>query len=237
MRSVIFDVWHTLIEPAAGDEEYYGLRVRRLLESCGLNPSPDQLSHALKVYDEVRSEVEAERRATLIEVPAEEEISRFFRRLGADCGVGSEQLRAYAEPFLRLTVLREGAKEVVESLHRAGLALGALANSPHGEMVRLRLEAAGLSGHFRAIVCSGDVGRRKPHPAAFQAVLSRLNSSPEEALMVGDDPEADVGGAKSIGMRAVWVVRPGVSPPNDADGVVRDLRDLPKVVRDMGWLT
>ncbi len=237
MRSVIFDVWHTLIEPAAGDEEYYGLRVRRLLESCGLNPSPDQLSRALEVYSEVRSEVEAKRRATLIEVPAEEEISLFFRRLGIDCAVGPEQLRAYAEPFLRLTVLKEGAREVVEFLHRAGLALGALANSPYGEMVRLRLREAGLSGHFRAIVCSGDVGRRKPHPVAFQAVLRGLNSSPSEALMVGDDPGADVGGAKSIGMRAVWVLRPGVAPPDDADGVVVDLRDLLKVVRDVGWLT
>ena len=237
MKSVVFDVWHTLIEPTAGDDEYYGLRVRRLLESCGLNQSPDQLSRALDVYGEVRSEVEARRRATLIEVPAEEEISRFFRRLGIDCEVGPEQLRAYAEPFRRLTALKEGTREVVESLHRAGLALGALANSPHREMVRLRLEAAGLSRYFRAIVSSGDVGLRKPHPAAFRAVLSRLSSSPEEALMVGDDPEADVGGAKSIGMRAVWVVRPGVAPPEDADGVVRDLRDLLKVVRDMGWLT
>ncbi len=236
MRSVVFDVWHTLIEPAVKDEEYYGLRVRRLLESCGISPSPDQLSRALNVYNEVRLEVEARRRATLIEVPAEEEISQFLRRIGIFCEVGPEQISAYAEPFLKLTVLKDGVEEVVEALHRAGLALGALANSPHGGMVRQRLEAAGLARNFKAVVSSGEVGYRKPHPAAFQAILRKLNSTPEEALMVGDDPEADVGGAKSIGMRAVWVMRRGVTPPKDADGVLRDLRGLLKIIRDLGWL-
>ncbi len=236
MLAVVFDVWHTLLDPIAGDEEYYGLRVRRLLDSCGLD-SGDLASDALRVYMEVKEEVEGVRRETLREVSAAEEISAFLGRLGVRCEVGPDQLEAYAEPFLRLTAMRDGAAEVVRTLRSAGLTLGVLANSPHGDMVRRRLSEAGLSDSLEAIVCSGDVGYRKPHPAAFKAILREMGVQPADAVMVGDDPIADVEGARAAGMRAVWVAREGVPPPKEANAVVEDLRDLLRVLRELGWLS
>jgi ribonucleotide monophosphatase NagD (HAD superfamily) len=45
----------------------------------------------------------------------------------------------------------------------------------------------------------------KPTAAYFEAALAELDSRPSEAVMVGDDVEADIGGAKQIGMRGVLV--------------------------------
>lgn len=45
----------------------------------------------------------------------------------------------------------------------------------------------------------------KPAPAFFQAVLADLGTSPAETLMIGDDVEADVNGALSLGVQATLV--------------------------------
>lgn len=45
----------------------------------------------------------------------------------------------------------------------------------------------------------------KPTAAYFESALAELEAAPREAIMVGDDVEADIGGAKAVGMRAVLV--------------------------------
>lgn len=54
----------------------------------------------------------------------------------------------------------------------------------------------------------------KPAPAFFQAALDGLGCRAEEAVMVGDDVEADVNGAVAIGLRAM-LVRTGKYRPED----------------------
>jgi HAD superfamily hydrolase (TIGR01458 family) len=45
----------------------------------------------------------------------------------------------------------------------------------------------------------------KPAPAFFRAALDALGVSPQEAAMIGDDLESDVGGGQAAGMRGVLV--------------------------------
>jgi phospholysine phosphohistidine inorganic pyrophosphate phosphatase len=74
----------------------------------------------------------------------------------------------------------------------------------------------------------------KPSPAFFRAALSALNVPAVEALMIGDDVVADVGGARQAGMRAL-LVRTGKFREADldsgpgADAVLGSIADLP------GW--
>lgn len=78
----------------------------------------------------------------------------------------------------------------------------------------------------------------KPTRAYFDAALAGLGTGAEEAWMVGDDVEADVGGAKAAGLRGV-LVRTGkfreealarADPP--PDGVVDSIADLPAFLRE-----
>lgn len=45
----------------------------------------------------------------------------------------------------------------------------------------------------------------KPSPVFFETVLAAVDARPAEAVMVGDDVEADVGGAQGAGLRGVLV--------------------------------
>src|SRR5919202_1419432 len=73
----------------------------------------------------------------------------------------------------------------------------------------------------------------KPTAAYFEAALAELEAAPRDAIMVGDDVEADIGGAKAIGMRGVLVrtgkFRPGTLREADPqpDAVLDSIADLP----------
>ena len=73
----------------------------------------------------------------------------------------------------------------------------------------------------------------KPTAAYFEAALADLDSTPSEAVMVGDDVEADIGGAKQVGMRGVlvrtWKFRPAALEEADPqpDAVIGSIAELP----------
>ena len=123
--------------------------------------------------------------------------------------------RAYAE-------LREGARLVC--LHK-----NKWWQTGGGPLLDAGAFVAGLE--YAAGVEAEVVG--KPTAAYFEAALAEVGASPGEAVMVGDDVEADIGGAKAIGMRGVLVrtgkFRPAALREADPqpDRVVDSLADLP----------
>jgi putative hydrolase of the HAD superfamily len=96
------------------------------------------------------------------------------------------------------------------------------------------LEATQLRSALDAVVISADHGMRKPRREIFDATLAALGVAPEEAVHVGDNLKADVGGAAALGIRTVWITR-RVGDPAAAlakhtgarpDHVIADLTEL-----------
>jgi HAD superfamily hydrolase (TIGR01458 family) len=73
----------------------------------------------------------------------------------------------------------------------------------------------------------------KPSRAYFEAALAELGVRPDESVMVGDDVESDVGGAKAIGLRGVLVrtgkfeARSLASADPQPDAVLESIAELP----------
>ena len=66
-------------------------------------------------------------------------------------------------------------------------------------------ERAGVSGLFSAASFSSDHGMVKPSPKPFELVLRQLGVSGSEAIVVGDSPRRDLGGAKRAGIDCILV--------------------------------
>jgi len=49
------------------------------------------------------------------------------------------------------------------------------------------------------------VGASKPDARIFQYALAALPSSPPHTWMIGDNPEADIGGAARLGLKTCWL--------------------------------
>jgi HAD superfamily hydrolase (TIGR01458 family) len=77
----------------------------------------------------------------------------------------------------------------------------------------------------------------KPSQAYFDAALAELGANADEAVMVGDDIDADIAGAKAAGLRAV-LVRTGkfredslASANPQPDQVIDSIADVPSLLR------
>jgi HAD superfamily hydrolase (TIGR01458 family) len=104
----------------------------------------------------------------------------------------------------------------------------------HGPLLDAGAFVAGLE--YAAGVEAEVVG--KPTRAYFDAALAALGAEAADAWMVGDDVEADVGGAKAAGLKGV-LVRTGkfreetlARADPQPDGVIDSLADLPAFLRE-----
>jgi FMN hydrolase / 5-amino-6-(5-phospho-D-ribitylamino)uracil phosphatase len=71
------------------------------------------------------------------------------------------------------------------------------------------LAAIGLKHYFDASFSAREVGVLKPDPAVFRHVLAHAQLDPQHVLHIGDDPIADVQGARKVGMHSLWMNRDG----------------------------
>jgi putative hydrolase of the HAD superfamily len=71
------------------------------------------------------------------------------------------------------------------------------------------LKSIGLDRYFAASFAAREVGVLKPDPAVFKHVLAHAQLDPEQVLHIGDDPIADVQGARHVGMHSLWINRAG----------------------------
>jgi epoxide hydrolase-like predicted phosphatase len=78
---------------------------------------------------------------------------------------------------------------------------GILSNSFVGAREREQ-DAYGFQDMCDTIVYSHEVGYRKPDPAAYGIVCERLGVAPGEVFFL-DDVQANVDGARAVGMRAI----------------------------------
>ena len=136
---------------------------------------------------------------------------------------------------------------VLESHH---IKIGMITNAHFPMWMRDReLRSYGLLPYFADCrLASSDFGYLKPHPAIFRAAMDCLDVRPDEAVFVGDSPEADMAGARAVGMRGVLRIGPhSAAKTNDAiapdaiapDGVINTLHELIPLLDSWypGWRT
>ena len=96
-------------------------------------------------------------------------------------------------------------KSGLESLQRKGFRMFAFSNGRADDVSNL-LRHAGIDQFFAGVVSCDEVKSFKPNPAVYAHFLRRAGCAGAEAWMISSN-SFDVIGARSAGMRAVWVNR------------------------------
>lgn len=109
---------------------------------------------------------------------------------------------------------------------REHLVLGALSNG------NADVNLIGLGEVFHFALSAAELGASKPEPALFLEAVRRIGGEPRETAHVGDDALTDIAGARTVGMRTVWVNRSGRPWPGETapDAEIRTLWELPAVL-------
>jgi putative hydrolase of the HAD superfamily len=122
---------------------------------------------------------------------------------GQDEGAILAELRG---GLVRELVPDDAVTRALRDARRAGWVPFVVTNGTVAQQER-KLRHTGLDREVAGWVVSEGVGLRKPDPAIFQVAAARAGQSLEGAMMIGDSAQADVGGARAAGVRAVWLHR------------------------------
>lgn len=108
-----------------------------------------------------------------------------------------------------------GSTALLREVRDLGMVIGVLTNGTE-EQQRDKLAVTGLADLVDVVCTSERIGVAKPDRRAFERVADELGVPTAACLMIGDDPERDVAGARAAGMRAVLV-----DPARDGGAAVR----------------
>jgi putative hydrolase of the HAD superfamily len=89
-----------------------------------------------------------------------------------------------------------------------------------------KLLNSGLQPFFKEIITSEGSNSLKPHAAIFAYALKAANASLEESIMLGDDFEVDILGAKNFGMDQVYINHVNKAPLQQPTFMVSSLKEL-----------
>ena len=143
------------------------------------------------------------------------------------CGV---PLNVFATVERRVTAMMMLWKRAVRG---AALAVG-IYPSPRGLEFGVGAMAAMLAYavDVKPIYCG------KPEPLFFRELCGRLHVEPNRCVLIGDNFESDIAGAKGVGMKTILTLT-GITTRHDAeamsqdrrpDAIINDLRDLADVM-------
>ncbi|MEJ2593587.1 MAG: YjjG family noncanonical pyrimidine nucleotidase [bacterium] len=98
------------------------------------------------------------------------------------------------------------------------------------EVQDVKLRSAGLGKFFHSIVTSEEAGFKKPDLRIFDYAFLKSGARAQESIMIGDDPEVDILGAKRAGMDQVLFDPHGKYVQNGSTYYIRDLIELKEIV-------
>jgi putative hydrolase of the HAD superfamily len=95
---------------------------------------------------------------------------------------GTLELLDYLKPNYKLHIITNGFEEVQSK----------------------KLINSKIDSYFNTVTNSERVGVKKPNPKIFYYALDSANTLPEKSVMIGDNLEADIQGAKAVGMNTIF---------------------------------
>lgn len=133
-----------------------------------------------------------------------------YEAVGVPLDIAEEAADRIAAEFYRVDAweLIPGAVQAIQITGAAGYENVILSN--HGPELPQLVEALGVSRWIASTISSAAVGAEKPHPRIFEYALAATQAGPD-TWMVGDNPIADISGARQAGIRAIL-----------ADGIYED---------------
>jgi putative hydrolase of the HAD superfamily len=152
-----------------------------------------------------------------------------FKQTLAHFGVHDKHLaekfdHEYISEAPKKTNLVPGARELLEQLS-PDYRLHIITNG-FPEVQAFKMEHSGLRPFFEVIVTSEGCGHSKPDSKIFAHALKLAGGQREHALMVGDDLEVDIVGARAAGWSQVFYNPSGGKHDEDVTHEVTDLLQI-----------
>ncbi len=226
IAAVTVDLWDTLVqEHPGGSQKVASARIAKmgaLLESSGIVHTEEEFKRAYAgtgdflemTWSKMRDVTSKDQVLFMLSCLDDKLAGKLEKHVLEDLE------SAYSEGILTNPPrLLPGAKEGLYDLKERGYKLGLISNTGRtpGAILRRVMGEMGIGEVFEVMTFSNETLVRKPAESAFRVTYERLRASPRACVHVGDDPEADIAGARAAGLHAIQILRRGIAESPLAD--------------------
>ena len=176
----------------------------KYLQGLGYVFSIDQF---ISNYREVAIEYRKKRYENLQEVGNNVLVANALGKIGVSIESVDPDVTSAVEHYFnpwKLTIAPD-AHQVLKKLSGRFI-ISLISNFTNSTFIHQSLDNLGIDRFFDHVIDSVSIGWRKPHPRIFKHFLNLSGVKAEEAVFIGDDLDADIKGAKNLGIKAVLFV-------------------------------
>ena len=204
---LIFDLYGTLVDIHTEEDAIVWEKTALFMGYYGARYTAAELKSAFEAEIYRRKASAGQSYECFPDIPFHEVMADLFRAKGV-C-TDADTLGIYAAQLFRVASteyirLYPKVLEALAALRQKGYRLWLLSNAQE-VFTRFELNHLGLTDAFDAIYISSQFGYRKPDVRFFQALLMEQNLDPEHCLMIGNDRETDIAGAKAAGIDTFYM--------------------------------
>ena len=110
--------------------------------------------------------------------------------------------KLYWQTFMKSMVLCEDVFNFLKQCKEENLLVCAISDMQSYFQVK-KLQILGVDHLIDYLVTSEEVGVEKPSPVIFKTALEKMNLKASQVIIIGDDEEKDIQGAKSVGIKSL----------------------------------
>ena len=204
---LVFDLYGTLVDIHTEENETVWEKTAVYFGFYGAHYTGDELKRAFQTAMRKREAKAGQSYECFPDIPFEQVMAELFEAKGitenaSALGINAAQLfRICSIEYIKLY---PDVLEALSALRKKGCRLWLLSNAQR-VFTAYELQHLGLGSQLDGIYISSDYGCRKPDVRFFQALLGEQKLDPAKCLMIGNDRETDIAGAKRAGMDTLYM--------------------------------
>ncbi len=204
---LILDLYGTLVDIHTEETDAVWERTAIFFGFYGAHYSGRDLKQAVLSEVSLREAAAGQSYECFPDIPWEAVMAELFRR--RDITENADSLGIYAAQLFRILSIEyirlyPNVLEALARLRKKGFRLWLLSNAQR-VFTEYELRHLGLGGQLDGIYISSDFGCRKPDIRFCQALLTEQKLDPAHCLMIGNDRQTDIAGAKKLGMDTLYM--------------------------------
>ncbi len=204
---LIFDLYGTLVDIHTEENAPVWEKTALYFSFYGAHYTGPELENAFAKALARRQAQAGQSYECFPDIPVEQVMASLFRAKGIR--KGAKALGFHAAQLFRISSIEylrlyPHVLEALAALRQAGYRLWLLSNAQRA-FTACELKALGLENCFDGIYISSDFGCRKPDIRFFNALLEQEKLNPQNCLMVGNDRQTDMAGAKNAGIDTFYM--------------------------------
>jgi putative hydrolase of the HAD superfamily len=123
----------------------------------------------------------------------------------------------------------QGVYELLDYLKNKGYFLGIITDGNY-ERQKKKIKSLKIEHYFDVIVYTGLLKSPKPSSLPYQYIIDKFNIDPKLSYYVGDDPDIDFEGAKSVGLNTIRILKGEFSNKNRNKFIDYEIKEIKEII-------